>query len=224
MNIKKDINKMNYIKYVNRLFKRSKPVRKITTHYRILVISDLHGLLKKNFTVSDIDDYFILGDVSSSDLRILDTCIPLEKAYYLHGNHDNYNQYTKGTNLHNKYYFHKVRFAGFEGSIKYKDSSSPLYTHEESIELLDNQTFVDILFTHDRAFLNDNSDYAHCGLLGISKYLCDKKVPIHIHGHTHKNEIEILPNGTKSISIRGIAIVDINNDEISIEQIFDWQP
>jgi len=40
VNIKKDINKMNYIKYVKRLFKRSKQVRKITTHYRILVISD----------------------------------------------------------------------------------------------------------------------------------------------------------------------------------------
>jgi len=214
---------MNYCKYAKKLFKKAKPAKLFNNHYRILVISDLHGLLDKPYRIDPVDDYFILGDLSNRDIRILDECIPLKQTYYLHGNHDAYNQYNNGINLHASCYHNIVNFAGIEGSIKYKDSNAPLFTHEQSIDIVNSLGEADILFTHDRAYIDDSLDHAHCGLLGISKYLCNNRVPIHIHGHTHENKIEILPNGTKSIAIRGIAIVDIS-DTINIEQIFDWKP
>lgn len=212
---------INYNKYATKLYKKAKKARAFKDHYRILVISDLHGLLDKHYDIDQVDDYFILGDLSSSDIRILSEFIPMDRAYYLHGNHDSYNQYTRGINLHGKVYGDDIKIAGIEGSHRYKNSFAPLYTQEQSIDIANNLHEADILFTHDRAFIKNNNDDAHCGMIGISKYLCDNRVPIHIHGHIHKNCIEELPNGTKSISIRGIAIVDIN-DTITIKQIFDW--
>ncbi|MBQ8218406.1 MAG: metallophosphoesterase family protein [Bacilli bacterium] len=214
---------MDYNKYAKKLFKKAKKARQFSNYYRILVISDLHGLLDKPYNIDPVDDYFILGDLSQNDIRILNECIPMNKTYYLYGNHDTYNQYMDCIRLHGRFNNSIVSFTGIEGSYKYKESNAPLFTHEQSIDIANSLGEADILFTHDRAYIDDSSDHAHCGLLGISEYLCKNRVPIHIHGHTHENKIETLPNGTISIGVRGIAIINIS-DTISVEQLFDWKP
>ena len=95
-----------------------------------------------------------------------------------------------------------MKLAGISGAFKYKDSKDyALYTHEESIEIANKIKSADILITHDKAFTEDRHNPAHDGLKGITKYLYENHIPLHIHGHLHEESEEILKNGTKSICL-----------------------
>jgi Icc-related predicted phosphoesterase len=60
-------------------------------------------------------------------------------------------------------------------------------------------------------------DPPHCGLKGISEYLINNNIPLNIHGHNHNNSIELIKNGTISISVYGAAIIDLS--ELNIIRI-----
>ena len=53
-------------------------------------------------------------------------------------------------------------------------------------------------------------DPAHQGLIGITNYIYEKKVPYHIHGHIHEPYHKEMLNKTKEISVFGYEMIVLN--------------
>jgi Icc-related predicted phosphoesterase len=109
-----------------------------------------------------------------------------------------------------------VKITGFQGSFKYADKDKPLFSHEESVEILNNLEYADIFVTHDKPFLNDNNDPPHDGLKGITNYIYKNKIPFHVHGHLHNNDIKELKNKTISCCVYPFKIIDFNEKGINV--------
>lgn len=103
-----------------------------------------------------------------------------------------------------------VKIAGLGGSYKYKNSNDyAMYSHEESIKIADEIQEADILVSHDRPYIKEQYGESHDGLKGITEYIYKNHIPIHIHGHIHEESEEILKNGTKSICLYGVKLLEI---------------
>ncbi len=186
----------------------------------VLFIADTHGCLEYEKDLIDkikenknIDYCFLLGDHSSNDLKIITEIIEKEKILGVLGNHDDWNKYKNFgiEELNGKVKQIKdKKISGISGSYKYKDSDNyALYTHEESIEIADNMEEADILISHDKAFIERKRGDSHDGLKGITEYLYKNKVPLHIHGHIHEESENYLKNGTKSICVYKVKVLEI---------------
>ena len=186
---------------------------------RLLIIADTHSTLKENefreFLNNNSYDYCIMiGDHHNRDIEIILKYIDKNKLYGLLGNHDyDYLSDYGINNLNGKViYINGVSILGMQGSFKYKSVDFPSFTEEESIKFFEYKDGVDILISHDRKLdpSKVNKDPAHQGLIGITKYLYEKKVPVHIHGHIHDNYEQLMLNKTKEISVFGYRIVEVN--------------
>ena len=155
----------------------------------------------------------MVGDHYNRDIEIILKYIDKNKLYGLLGNHDyDYLSDYGINNLNGKViYINGISILGMQGSFKYKSVDFPSFTEEESIKFFEDKECVDILISHDRKLdpSKVNRDPAHQGLIGITNYLYEKKVPIHIHGHIHDNYEQLMLNGTKEISVFGYRIVEI---------------
>ena len=187
---------------------------------RLIVISDTHGDLAfgDNFRhfidgAGEYDLCVILGDIYVYELDKITEYVPVEKIIALRGNHDCFDVYDKHgiKNINGEIFTYKgVRFAGIEGSFKYKKEEFPSYTHYESLALAYKMPKeADVLLSHDRMFESDNYDKAHSGLFGITYNIFKNQVKWHIHGHIHESYMCFLENGTIEKSIYGCEIVEI---------------
>ena len=185
---------------------------------RLLIIADTHGTLNENeFREFINNNYYncciMIGDHYNRDIEIILKYIDKNKLYGLLGNHDyDYLSDYGINNLNGKViYINGISILGMLGSFKYKSVDFPSFTEEESIKFFEDKECVDILISHDRKLdpSKVNRDPAHQGLIGITNYLYEKKVPIHIHGHIHDNYEQLMLNGTKEISVFGYRIVEI---------------
>lgn len=187
---------------------------------KILFITDTHGML--NYEKESIDyitklkDYdccILLGDASTTDIKIIKNIIPTDKIYGVLGNHDGWNLYSdnKIENINGKVIEIKgVKIAGIGGSYKYKNSDDyVMYSHEESIKIANKMLNADILISHDRPYIKDQYGKSHDGLKGVTEYIYKNHVPLHIHGHIHEESEETLKNGTKSICLYGVKLLEI---------------
>ena len=212
-----ELNEKNYlteIKYEN--------CKKFNGNIKILFIADTHGTLQYNFVdfekvaIEPYDLCIMLGDIDYKDIEIILRLVPKEKIYGILGNHDNFDilDSYKIPNLHLKVIDHKgVKIAGFQGTFKYSTKNLPMYTHEESIEMLDNIEPADIIVSHDRAFTHDiYGNSAHNGLKGITNYILKNRVPYHVHGHLHTDETYKLDNGTTVYSVYKYKIINFNDN------------
>ena len=187
---------------------------------KILFIADTHNCLNSNSEVLqyiknqlDYNYCILLGDHSGNDLAEILKVVPHDKICGIPGNHDSWQKYEQYeiNNINGKVLnINGVRIAGIGGSYKYKNSIEyALYTHEESIELADKLEDADILVTHDKPFIEDKHNPAHDGLKGITKYIYKNHIPLHIHGHLHEENEQILKNGTKSICLYMAKLIEI---------------
>ena len=187
---------------------------------KILFIADTHNCLNSNSEVLqyiknqlDYNYCILLGDHSGNDLAEILKVVPHDKICGILGNHDSWQKYEQYeiNNINGKVLnINGVRIAGIGGSYKYKNSIEyALYTHEESIELADKLEDADILVTHDKPFIEDKHNPAHDGLKGITKYIYKNHIPLHIHGHLHEENEQILKNGTKSICLYMAKLIEI---------------
>ena len=187
---------------------------------KILFIADTHNCLNSNSEVLqyiknqlDYNYCILLGDHSGNDLAEILKVVPHDKICGIPGNHDSWQKYEQYeiNNINGKVLnINGVRIAGIGGSYKYKNSIEyALYTHEESIELADKLEDADILVTHDKPFIEDKHNPAHDGLKGITKYIYKNHIPLHIHGHLHEENEQILKNGTKSICVYMAKLIEI---------------
>ncbi len=197
----------------------NKGVKELNKSIRLLVIADTHGRLiidkgTQEKLEEKCDICCILGDVRDSDYEIILKKIPKDKIAAILGNHDRFsilNEYGI-KNYHGLVItINDIKLGFFQGSHKYKEERFPSFTHERSIVFLNSMPDVDILLSHDKPFTIDYKDSVHDGLKGITKYLYERRVPINIHGHIHKNCIEKLKNGTQVKSVYGIELIEIKN-------------
>ncbi len=186
----------------------------------LVVISDTHGDLAfgdrfEEFIskVPKFDLMIILGDMYTYELDIITKLVPPEKIIGVRGNHDSFRLYADYGifELDGKGYIYKgVKFAGIEGSFKYKVQKFPSYTHYESLLLASEMPQeADVLITHDAMFTESKYDVAHSGLIGITYYAYKNAVKWHIHGHTHKSYDNVYSNGTYEKCVYGCEVIEI---------------
>lgn len=205
--------------YEEKLLKKYGIANNINNDIKLLIIADTHGTLneeKFSSFMNDVLEYdacIMVGDHYDKDINIILKYIDKNKLYGILGNHDyNYLDNYGITNINGKVInINGVKILGMEGCFRYKPVKFPSFSQEESIDFFLNKESVDILISHDTKFNLDkcNRDPAHQGLIGITNYLYENKVPIHIHGHIHENyELEML-NKTKEYSVFGYKIINI---------------
>lgn len=186
---------------------------------KILFIADTHDCLRNDMESIELlknshyDYCILLGDHSTNDIDIILENVPLEKIYGVLGNHDGWEKYSaygikdingKVINVNG------VKIAGLSGSYNYKNSKDyALYSHEESLEIANKMETADIFISHDKPFIDDNHNPAHDGLKGVTEYIYRNHIPLHIHGHIHIPNEEILKNGTKSICLYNINLLEL---------------
>jgi Icc-related predicted phosphoesterase len=184
----------------------------------ILFIIDTHNCLSnseehlKNINSSDFDICITLGDISGNDFEIIKKYIPINKLYGIIGNHDSLDSLEQNgiVNINGKILECKgVKIAAIMGSNRYKNGDYGMITQEECLELEQNMKAADILVSHDKAYIYDRHDNVHDGLKGITDYIYRNHIPLHIHGHLHEQSEEILKNGTKSICLYQITLIEI---------------
>ena len=182
---------------------------------KVLVITDTHGCLSSDEIPigSNADVCFLLGDFSYEDLMIIKENVIDMPIYGVLGNHDSFDLYQRAgiDNIHGRVVdVDGVKVAGFQGSLRYKNSNFPFYDDDESVDIADCIDRADILISHDSPkYLHGDEDWAHSGLQGIT-YYCEKwNVSLNIHGHFHECSEHYMQNGTKSICCYGVQLIDI---------------
>lgn len=187
---------------------------------KILFITDTHDCLayEKDTlefikSIKEYDACILLGDHSAKDLEEILKIVPNNKIYGVLGNHDSWDKYELHNinNINGKVVHIKgMKVAGIGGSYKYKTTNQySMYSHEESITIADSMEEADILISHDKPFTTKQYGDAHDGLKGITKYIYKNHIPIHIHGHIHQENQEILKNGTTSICLYKVKYIEL---------------
>lgn len=184
----------------------------------ILFITDTHNCLSnyeeylKNLNSSNFDICITLGDISGNDFEIIKKYIPINKLYGIVGNHDSLNSLEQNgiVNINGQVIECKgVKIAAIMGSNRYKNGDYGMMTQEECLQLEQNMERADILVSHDRAYIYNRHDNVHDGLKGLTDYIYRNHIPLHIHGHLHEEFEEILKNGTKSIGLFQVKLIEI---------------
>lgn len=188
---------------------------------KILFITDTHNCLAytdkyinyiKSLNQEDYDICLILGDLSGSDFETIKAIISDEKLYGIVGNHDSINALEANNikNINGQVIECKgVKIAAIMGSNRYKSGAYGMITQEECSDLAKNMNSADILVSHDKAYVFDRNDNVHDGLRGITEYIYKNHIPLHIHGHLHEEMEETLKNGTKSIDVYQIKLMEV---------------
>jgi len=138
-----------------------------------------------------------LGDLDFYSLRELEMIIEIPKIG-VYGNHDSgtYFESLGIKNLHLEIFeYGGLKFGGFEGSHKYKESShAKMYTQEEASELMEGFGKVDVLITHSPPLgINDEPQSStHQGLLALKDYLEEEHPKYLLHGHTYPTEANLV--------------------------------
>ena len=187
---------------------------------KLLVISDTHGELvfgENRFpnyldTIGEFDLCVLLGDVHPAEMPLILDCVPCEKIIAVKVNHDSFSFYSDfGVRdiAGSVFQYKGVRFAGIDGSFRYKNERFPSHTQYESLMIARNLPMADVLLTHDVMLNNFEHEPAHSGLIGITYYIYRKPPSYHIHGHIHKSYEKHYDNGTKEKSVYLCEYIEI---------------
>lgn len=202
---------------------------------QIAIFSDFHNsvdfnsLQKALSTVPALDAAFTLGDISVSELLRIKELIPDIPIFGILGNHDSLDVLDKAgiPDIHGKIVdVNGIRFAGFSGSVKYKNGPYAMFSQRESLNIAKSLPEADVLLSHDKAYQGKNkifwseySKYPHEGLVGISLYLRKKSPLLHIHGHIHENE-RYLNQKIDTISVYGASLIFLTEDNLELYHLY----
>lgn len=200
----------------------------------LLLFSDFHNAIDLNALSTILsqqphpDAALTLGDISTSDLIAIKEMLPTTPFFGVCGNHDGSSTLEQAgiQNIHaSSAEVSGLRLTGFEGSVKYKRGPYVMYSQEESLAIAKGLPPADILISHDRAFSGRKPDLRteytknpHEGLIGITTYLREHNPFLHIHGHTHENQIGT-QRGTCTVVVYGAAALTINNRQIESHRL-----
>ncbi|MEK7652273.1 MAG: metallophosphoesterase [Patescibacteria group bacterium] len=181
---------------------------------KILAIADRPARLsiKEIVKTNNIDMIITLGDLDLDQIRELEDIQSIPKLG-VYGNHDSgtYMEPLGIQNMHLKTFeFKGFVFGGFEGCVRYKESSAPMFTQEEAMVLMKDCSYVDVFLAHCPPFgINDDqSETAHTGFIALKNYLDQKQPKYFLHGHTY-------PSGEKLVTeYAGTKIIYVYQDQI----------
>lgn len=162
---------------------------------RILAIADRppRQSILKTLEEFSIDLICTLGDLEFGDIDELTKVTKIPKIG-VYGNHcsGNYFEALGIQNMHLKTLdYQDVRFGGFEGSVRYKESSwAKMFTQEEAQRLLADFPRVDVMLAHCPPYgVNDEpGELAHEGFVGLKEYVEREHPRYLLHGHTYPTE------------------------------------
>ena len=197
-----------------------------------LIFSDGHGSFYENpgkvkTFVSSCNNYdvvFLLGDLTPGDLQTILEIIPEDiPVLAVAGNHDQrdiFESFERITDVHGKAVTldNGIVIAGLGGSNRYKRDvpRRMMLSQCESLHLSDvikevSDGHIDILLSHDKAFLSANEDIAHTGLIGLTKVIKDHpKMRYHLFGHDHEDKtIRYAPSNTIGKCIYQMAFLKL---------------
>lgn len=157
--------------------------------------------------------------ISTGDLTFYDFIglqdVPVKKpALGVYGNHDsgNYMNNLGIFDLHNKIVeYGGMKWGGWQGCLRYKNTSAPMFTEEEAKIFADTFPYVDVLLLHagPKGMLDDPSDDVHVGSENIRRYVTEKQPRFIFCGHQYSNDfLEV--NTTKIFRTYGARIIDSN--------------
>lgn len=144
----------------------------------------------KTLSEHKVDVICTLGDLEFSQISELREVTDIPKIG-VYGNHcsGNYFESLGIRNMHLETLdLLGIRFGGFEGSVRYKESAwAKMYTQEEASALLAEFPHVDVMLAHAPPYgVNDEpDDPAHAGLIGLRTYVEREKPRYLMHGHTY---------------------------------------
>lgn len=183
---------------------------------RILAIADRASSrpVPEILAETPADVIVTLGDLELHQIRSLEIADLPKLGVY--GNHCSgmYMDELGIQNMHMKTVtINGVTFGGFEGCVRYKQSSAPMYTQEEASSLLATFPHVDVMLTHCPPFgvNDDHHDISHTGFIGLRDYVEREKPAFLFHGHTYPapgSEVDRLGD-TKIMYIFGERVVEI---------------
>jgi len=183
---------------------------------RALFIADTHGFVSEPVQEAlgkDYDIVVFLGD-HGGELEDMVYLAGQHPCYGLLGNHDEkdlYNYHRKIKHIGNRVTdIQGIKVAAFDGGPRYSESVRRCqYTQEEVEKLALTMPAADICISHSNPYNEASLDMAHRGFKGISTYLEEFSIPLHIYGHMHTASETVLPWKTKSICVFPYAIIEI---------------
>lgn len=184
---------------------------------RILAIADRAPLQPISQLIREWSPEVIvtLGDLEMSDIRSLENVKHIPKLG-VYGNHCS-GMYMPELGIVNMHMatieIQGVRFGGFEGCVRYKQSTAKMYTQEEASEMFSYFPYVDILLTHCPPYgvNDDTTDIAHTGFIGSRDYIEREHPKLVMHGHTYPtaNELVKRVGSTRIEYVFGSALVEV---------------
>ena len=158
---------------------------------KLLIVADSHTIKSKdiqyirNMRKDICDGVLFLGDIQEPVLELICNQFPEQFKLGVLGNHDTYGMFNRLPieDLHKKVIVKEdVSFAGFEGSLRYKNSYYPAYHQEEVEEYLNDLEQVDILISHNSPYgINERPDRQYEGFKAIEKYLEERNPVYHFN-------------------------------------------
>lgn len=157
---------------------------------RVLALADRppHPDPRAYLAQNRVDAILCLGDLQPSWLEgIADAGQPKLGVY---GNHDEkpYMDEVGIEDLHlSRRVLDGVRFAGFEGCVRYKPKGGRQYTQEQARKMVRKLPAADVLLCHCPPFgVNDDpDDHAHVGWLALRDWVEEHQPRYLLHGHTY---------------------------------------
>lgn len=195
---------------------------------RTLFIADTHGhitteerqLVRQGKEAYDM--IVFLGDHGGELHTICGDISEGISVYGILGNHDGFGMYDHvPKSLHQPIYIgnsvyylnENLKIAAVDGSIRYKGNPDYcMYTQEQYKDIIGKLSKADICISHGRPSQGEEKrEYpdAHEGIDALQVYLEKYSIPLHIHGHMHDPGERILKNGTRSICVYRMQVIEI---------------
>lgn len=190
---------------------------------KILAIADLHWYTNEELSQIknlDYDICVLLGDIPVNAIKLIKEYVGNKHLIAVAGNHNDWNTPELGgaENIHKKRVeYCGYSFAGFSGSIRYKNGDYSMFTQRESLNLSRKLKKADILISHDSMYHLLGNDKTHSGLLGIDLYNLKNKVKLNICGHHHTSTVK-KHFGTTTVCVFRCALITF--PDISVKEIF----
>jgi uncharacterized protein len=187
---------------------------------KALVIADRppRNSIKNTIAENGIDLVITLGDLDRYTLIELEDIHNIPKIG-VYGNHcsGNYFESLGIEDMHLHTFDYKgLKFGGFEGCVRYKESSyGKMYTQEEASALIKQLPYVDVLLCHCPPYkINDEpNQVAHQGFKALREYVEQYKPQYLLHGHTYPKAYELVEtfDETKIIYVHQDEIVNLSD-------------
>jgi uncharacterized protein len=160
---------------------------------KILAIADDDDLICQRDD-ADIDVLIALGDLHDDAIKRAIAHYRPRKTLAVRGNHDPDVPFPAGVkDIHCALVnFEGIRFAGFEGSWRYKPSGHHLFEQSEVTAIMRGFPKVDVFVAHNSpSGIHERDEFVHQGFQGFIAYIDTAQPTLMIHGHQHYDGVTV---------------------------------